>query len=63
MSTFERSLTVSPKLSDIFGRKTCLLFAYSVFALGCLFCGLARSMNELIAARVLAGVGGGGMST
>ncbi|KAI0710889.1 MFS general substrate transporter [Earliella scabrosa] len=51
------------KLSDIFGRKSCLLFAYSVFALGCLFCGLARNMTELIAARVLAGVGGGGIST
>ncbi|KAI0755674.1 MFS general substrate transporter [Fomes fomentarius] len=51
------------KLSDIFGRKTCLLFAYSVFALGCLFCGLARNMTELIAARALAGIGGGGMST
>ncbi|KAA1473601.1 MFS general substrate transporter [Dentipellis sp. KUC8613] len=51
------------KLSDIFGRKPCLLFAYSIFALGCLFCGLARNMNELIAARALAGIGGGGMST
>ncbi|KAI5832975.1 MFS general substrate transporter [Schizophyllum commune Tattone D] len=51
------------KLSDIFGRKACLLFAYTVFALGCLFCGLARNMTELIAARALAGAGGGGMST
>ncbi|KAI0739360.1 MFS general substrate transporter [Daedaleopsis nitida] len=51
------------KLSDIFGRKTCLLFAYAVFGLGCLFCGLARNMTELIAARALAGIGGGGMST
>ena len=51
------------KLSDIFGRKPCLLFAYVVFGLGCLLCGLARSMNELIAARIFAGIGGGGMST
>ncbi|KAI0773171.1 MFS general substrate transporter [Trametes elegans] len=51
------------KLSDIFGRKSCLLFAYTVFALGCLFCGLARNMTELIAARALAGIGGGGMTT
>ncbi|EGN95697.1 hypothetical protein SERLA73DRAFT_113391 [Serpula lacrymans var. lacrymans S7.3] len=51
------------KLSDIFGRKTCLIVAYTVFALGILFCGLARSMNELIAARAIAGIGGGGIST
>ncbi|KAH7162580.1 major facilitator superfamily domain-containing protein [Dactylonectria estremocensis] len=51
------------KLSDIFGRKPCLLFAYSVFALGCLGCGLARSMGELCVARALAGVGGGGMNS
>jgi len=40
------------KLSDIFGRKPALLFGYAIFGLGCLFCGLARNMNELIAARV-----------
>jgi MFS family permease len=40
------------KLSDIFGRKPCLLFAYAIFGIGCLFCGLARNINELIAARV-----------
>lgn len=51
------------KLSDIFGRKPCLLFAYSVFALGCLGCGLARSMGELCAARAFAGIGGGGMNS
>ncbi|KAI0341537.1 MFS general substrate transporter [Trametopsis cervina] len=51
------------KLSDIFGRRACLIFAYSVFALGCLLCGLARNMVELIAARALAGIGGGGMTT
>ncbi|KAK5026080.1 hypothetical protein LTS07_007605 [Exophiala sideris] len=51
------------KLSDIFGRKSCLLFAYAVFGLGCLICGLARNINELIAGRVVQGIGGGGMST
>ena len=51
------------KLSDIFGRKSCLLFAYTIFALGCLFCGLSRNMTELIAARALTGIGGGGMAT
>ncbi|RAH64341.1 putative MFS multidrug transporter [Aspergillus aculeatinus CBS 121060] len=51
------------KLSDIFGRKTCLLFSYAIFGIGCLFCGLAQDINQLIAARVFQGVGGGGMTT
>jgi MFS family permease len=51
------------KLSDIFGRKQALLFAYALFGTGCLLCGLARDMNELIAARAFAGIGGGGMTT
>ena len=40
------------KLSDIFGRKPCLLFAYTMFGIGSLGCGLTRSMGGLIAARV-----------
>ncbi|KAF2427559.1 MFS multidrug transporter [Tothia fuscella] len=51
------------KLSDIFGRKLCLLFAYVIFGLGCLFCGLAQDMNQLILSRAFAGIGGGGMTT
>ncbi|KAJ3832547.1 MFS general substrate transporter [Lentinula raphanica] len=51
------------KLSDIFGRKSCLLLAYIIFAMGSLLCGLSRTMDELIWARALAGIGGGGMST
>ncbi|PTU20825.1 hypothetical protein P175DRAFT_0557513 [Aspergillus ochraceoroseus IBT 24754] len=51
------------KLSDIFGRKACLLFAYVVFGTGCLFCGLAQNIHQLIAARAFQGIGGGGMTT
>lgn len=51
------------KTCDIFGRKPCLLFAYTVFGVGTLFCGLAQDMNQLIAARAFAGIGGGGMTT
>lgn len=50
------------RLSDIFGRKECLLFAYSVFGLGCLGCGLAGDIVQLCAARAVAGIGGGGMN-
>ncbi|KAK1221195.1 hypothetical protein PQX77_016009 [Marasmius sp. AFHP31] len=51
------------KLSDIFGRKTCLLFTYCVFGIGCLLCGLSKTMDQLILARALAGIGGGGIPT
>ena len=34
------------KLSDIFGRKPCLLFGYLVFGIGCLLCGLAQNMGQ-----------------
>ncbi|RDW83255.1 MFS general substrate transporter-52 [Coleophoma crateriformis] len=51
------------KLSDIFGRKACLLFGYAVFGIGCVFCGLARNIEELVFARAFAGIGGGGMTT
>jgi len=50
------------KLSDIFGRKQCLLVAYFVFGLGAMLCGLARTMGEMVAARAFAGMGGGGMT-
>lgn len=51
------------KLSDIFGRKACLLFAYTIFGLGGLFCGIAQDIKQLIAARIFQGIGGGGMTT
>nr|OQO28296.1 hypothetical protein B0A51_03915 [Rachicladosporium sp. CCFEE 5018] len=51
------------KLSDIFGRKACILSGYFLFGIGCLLCGLARDINELIGARAFAGIGGGGMTT
>ncbi|KIY64655.1 MFS general substrate transporter [Cylindrobasidium torrendii FP15055 ss-10] len=51
------------KLSDIFGRKACLLTAYCIFCVGSVLCGLSRTMDELIYSRALTGVGGGGMST
>ncbi|KAL8952519.1 MAG: hypothetical protein Q9222_001587 [Ikaeria aurantiellina] len=49
------------KLSDVFGRKSCLLFAYTMFGIGSLGCGLTGTMAGLITARAVQGVGGGGM--
>ncbi|KAJ1567995.1 hypothetical protein HK096_007873, partial [Nowakowskiella sp. JEL0078] len=49
------------KLADIFGRKTMILFAISIFEIGSLVCGIAPSMEVLIGGRVIQGVGGGGI--
>ncbi|KAI0786360.1 MFS general substrate transporter [Abortiporus biennis] len=51
------------RLSDILGRKGAMLLALSLFGSGTLLCGLAPSMDSLIAARAIAGMGGGGVMT
>ncbi|KAK0453319.1 MFS general substrate transporter [Armillaria borealis] len=49
------------RLSDILGRKGAMLLALSLFGSGTIFCGMAPSMEALIAARAVAGMGGGGI--
>jgi EmrB/QacA subfamily drug resistance transporter len=49
------------RLGDRFGRKPVLLVAIGVFALGSAACGAAQSMLQLSLARVLQGLGGGGL--
>ncbi|QRV91507.1 major facilitator superfamily transporter [Ceratobasidium sp. AG-Ba] len=51
------------RLSDIMGRKGAMLLALSLFGTGTLLCGLANSMEFLIFARAVAGMGGGGVMT
>ncbi|KAI9489344.1 major facilitator superfamily domain-containing protein [Zychaea mexicana] len=51
------------KISDVFGRKSALLFATIVFFIGSLLCGAAPNMWSLVAARAVAGLGGGGINT
>ena len=50
--TMTASQPLYGKLSDVFGRKPCLLFAYAMFGLGSLGCAVTRNMEGLIAARV-----------
>ncbi|KAF5686668.1 multidrug resistance protein fnx1 [Fusarium denticulatum] len=51
------------KLSDIWGRKIILLITIGIFWLGSLLCGTAISMNMLLGARAIQGIGSGGVST
>ncbi|CAK7229794.1 hypothetical protein SCUCBS95973_007348 [Sporothrix curviconia] len=51
------------RLSDIVGRRACLLAATALFGLGCLGCALSPDLGMLIAMRALAGAGGGGLMT
>lgn len=51
------------RLSDIIGRRGAMLLALSLFGSGTLLCGIAPSMEILIIARAIAGMGGGGVMT
>ncbi|KAF2201112.1 MFS transporter-like protein [Delitschia confertaspora ATCC 74209] len=49
------------KVSDIWGRKPILLLTNFIFLIGSLIAGLSNSIGMLIAARVIQGIGGGGL--
>lgn len=49
------------KVSDIFGRKPCLLITNAIFFVGSLIAALSVNMNMLIGGRVIQGMGGGGL--
>lgn len=51
------------RLADILGRKGAMLLALSLFGSGTILCGAAPSLNALIVARAIAGMGGGGVMT
>jgi MFS family permease len=50
------------KVSDIFGRKSCLIFANSVFAIGCILTGFSHSLAGVAISRFITGIGGCGLN-
>jgi len=61
MMTAAITVPIYGKLSDVYGRKPFYLFGLAVFVAGSALAGFSRSMEWLIAARALQGIGGGGM--
>ncbi|KAI9925211.1 hypothetical protein ASPWEDRAFT_164322 [Aspergillus wentii DTO 134E9] len=52
---------LSGKLTDIYSRRTGLIFSNIFFAAGNLICGLANSEWQIVLGRIIAGIGGGGL--
>ncbi|KAM0752934.1 MFS general substrate transporter [Meredithblackwellia eburnea MCA 4105] len=50
------------RLSDIFGRKNCLLACLAIFAAGDLLCGFAKTPIQLYVFRSFSGIGAGGIN-
>ena len=53
------AIPMTGRLSDIHGRKAFFIFGLLVFVLGSVLCALSQSMTQLVAARIVHGVGGG----
>jgi EmrB/QacA subfamily drug resistance transporter len=51
------------RLGDRRGRREMLLVALAIFTVGSLACGVSQTFPQLVAARVLQGLGGGGLMT
>lgn len=51
------------RMSDVFGRRGTLLLSITLFTTGTLGCGTAKGLSTFLLARVVAGAGGGGLTT
>ncbi len=49
------------KLGDLYGRRRIVLSAIAIFILGSVLCGVSQNMTQLIVARGVQGLGGGGI--
>lgn len=54
---------LSGRLTDIFSRRTGLVFSNVFFAAGNIICGTAKSQGAIVVGRIVAGIGGGGLLT
>ena len=54
-------LSATGWLSSYFGRKNYLAFSVILFVVSSALCGMAHSMGQIVVARVLQGIGGGGL--
>ncbi|HJR25345.1 MAG TPA: MDR family MFS transporter [Acidimicrobiales bacterium] len=55
------SMPLYGKLGDLYGRRRILLVAITIFLVGSVACGIAQTMDQLLAARFVQGLGGGGL--
>ena len=55
------TLPIYGRLSDIYGRRAILLFGIVLFSLSSVLSGFAQNMPQLIASRVVQGIGGGAL--
>jgi DHA2 family multidrug resistance protein len=55
-------IPISGWLADVIGRKRFYMMSVALFTVSSLLCGLAPNLSLLIAARVLQGIGGGGLA-
>jgi EmrB/QacA subfamily drug resistance transporter len=49
------------RLSDMYGRKPMFIISATLFVVGSMLCGIAQSMEQLVAFRALQGLGAGGI--
>ena len=59
--TSTASTPIWGKLADLFGRKPVFLASTATFLVGSMLCGQSQTMEQLIAFRLLQGIGAGGV--